>query len=42
YGHFKANRVFRRFVLRGIEKVNIEIGLMSLAHNMLKKAALTY
>lgn len=40
FGHLKANRSFRRFLLRGLPKVNIEIGLVSLAHNLLKKSTL--
>lgn len=40
FGQFKGNRSFRRFHLRGLSKVNIEVGLISLAHNLLKKAAL--
>jgi hypothetical protein len=38
FGQFKGNRSFRRFHLRGLPKVNIEVGLISLAHNLLKKA----
>jgi len=40
FGQFKSNRSFRRFYLRGLLKVNIEVGLVSLAHNLLKKAVL--
>lgn len=36
FGQIKHNRQFRRFLLRGLEKVNIEYGLVSMAHNMLK------
>jgi transposase len=39
FGQFKGNRSFRRFSLRGLPKVLIEIGLISLAHNLLKSAA---
>lgn len=39
FGQIKSNRSFRRFLLRGLPKVNIEVGLVSLAHNMLKKVA---
>jgi len=39
FGQFKGNRSFRRFSLRGLAKVSIEIGLISIAHNLLKKAA---
>lgn len=38
FGQFKGNRSFRRFYLRGLPKVNIEVGLLSIAHNLLKKA----
>jgi ABC-2 type transport system ATP-binding protein/transposase len=31
---------FRRFHLRGLEKVNIEWGFVSIAHNMRKLAAI--
>lgn len=40
FDQFKGNRSFRRFHLRGLPKVNIEVGLVSLAHNLLKKALL--
>lgn len=36
FGHIKHNRNYRRFLLRGLEKVNIELGLLSIAHNVLK------
>jgi len=36
FGQLKNNMKFSRFLLRGIEKVNVEIGLMALAHNLLK------
>lgn len=39
YGQLKWNRAFRRFLLRGLPKVNVEVGLLSIAHNLLKKAA---
>ncbi|MDQ1909310.1 transposase [Paenibacillus sp. GD4] len=39
FGQVKGNREFRRFLLRGLPKVNIEVVLLSLAHNLLKKAA---
>jgi transposase len=38
FGHLKANNKFTRFTLRGLEKVNIEFGLMALAHNLRKMA----
>lgn len=34
FGNIKQNKGFRRFHLRGIEKVNIEIGLIAIAHNL--------
>lgn len=36
FGQLKNNMKFTRFLLRGVEKVTIEIGLMALAHNLLK------
>ncbi|NIK30826.1 hypothetical protein FHS45_003985, partial [Thalassobacillus devorans] len=38
FGHIKGNRSFRRFFLRGLDKVNIEFGLVAIAHNFLKQA----
>jgi hypothetical protein len=34
FGNIKQNKGFRRFFLRGLEKVNTEIGLIALAHNL--------
>ena len=39
FGHIKHNRNFRRFMLRGLQKVHTELGLLSLAHNFIKLAA---
>nr|WP_219834385.1 transposase [Paenibacillus sp. R14(2021)] len=39
FGQLKNNRGFRRFLLRGLPKVSLEVGWLSLAHNLLKKAA---
>ncbi|WP_418041367.1 transposase [Paenibacillus xylanilyticus] len=39
FGQLKNNRGFRRFLLRGMEKVTLEVGWLSLAHNVLKLAA---
>ncbi len=39
FGNIKQNMNFKRFMLRGIEKVETEIGLIAMAHN-LKKATL--
>lgn len=38
FGQIKQNMGFRRFMLRGLEKVSTEWGLLSLAHNMCKLA----
>lgn len=35
----KHNKGFRRFMLRGMDKVEIEAGLLAIAHNLAKKAA---
>jgi len=40
FGDIKMNQEYRRFKLRGKEKVNVEFGLLSMAHNV-KKIALT-
>lgn len=39
FGIIKQNKGFKRFMLRGIEKVEIESGLLAIAHNLTKKAA---
>lgn len=39
FGNIKHNMNFKRFMLRGIDKVNVEIGLIAMAHN-LKKVSL--
>jgi len=38
FAQMKANNKFTRFTLRGLEKVNIEFGLMAVAHNLRKMA----
>lgn len=38
FGMIKNNRNYRRFLLRGIEKVEIETGLLAIAHNLKKLA----
>lgn len=38
FGNIKQNKGFRRFMLRGIDKVEIEIGLLCIAHNISKAA----
>lgn len=40
FGQMKNNRGFRRFLLRGLPKVSLEVGWLSLAHNLLKMAAM--
>ena len=40
FGQMKNNRGFRRFLLRGLQKVSLEVGWLSLAHNLLKRAAI--
>ena len=39
FGNIKHNHGFRRFMLRGKEKVAIECGLLAIAQNIRKKAA---
>lgn len=40
FGQMKNNRGFRRFLLRGLPKVSLEVGWLSLAHNLLKQATI--
>jgi len=42
FGHIKWNRDFNRFMLRGIENVSLEWGLLSIAHNMRKVWSLLF
>jgi hypothetical protein len=39
FGQLKSNNKFNRFTLRGLDKVNIEFGLMALGHNFRKWVA---
>jgi len=39
FGIIKGNKNYRKFLLRGIEKVEIEVGLLALAHNFSKIAS---
>lgn len=39
FGNIKHNHHFKRFMFRGIDKVSVETGLLALAHNLRKKAA---
>lgn len=41
FGQLKSNNRFNRFTLRGLEKVEIEFGLMALGHNLRKMVAKT-
>lgn len=41
FGQLKSNNRFNRFTLRGLEKVEIEFGLMALGHNLRKMLAKT-
>jgi hypothetical protein len=39
FANIKHNHLFKRFMMRGLDKVGIEAGLLALAHNLRKKAA---
>lgn len=39
FGRLKHNWGFRRFLLRGLEKVKTEWGILCMAHNIAKVAA---
>ncbi len=39
WGDIKYNHHFNRFMLRGIDKINVETGLLAIAHNLRKKVA---
>lgn len=38
FGHIKYNNKFNRFTLRGLDKVEIEFGLVAISHNLRKIA----
>ncbi|BAQ10201.1 transposase [Bacillus sp. OxB-1] len=40
FGHIKGNRSFRRFHLRGLDKVHVEFGIVAIVHNLLKVLAI--
>lgn len=40
WGNMKHNHHFKRFMLRGLKKVTVEIGLLSLAQNLRKKVTI--
>src|SRR4030066_647441 len=42
FGMIKGNRNYRKFLLRGLEKVEIEAGLLALSHNLRKIASRNY
>jgi len=39
FANIKHNHQFKRFMLRGIDKVTVETGLLAIAHNLRKKIA---
>jgi hypothetical protein len=39
FANIKHNKNFKRFMLRGIKKVETETGLLEIAHNLAKLAA---
>ena len=39
FGNIKQNKGFKRFILRGLQKVEIEVGLLAIANNLAKKVA---
>ena len=39
FGNIKSNKNFKRFLLTGIDKTEIEWGLLCIAHNLKKIAA---
>jgi len=39
FGNIKQNMNFKRFMLRGLDKINVEMGLIALAHNLKKLSA---
>lgn len=41
FGNIKQNKKFKRFYLRGLQKVKTEFGLIAIAHNLAKLAAAT-
>jgi transposase len=40
FGHIKGNRSFRKWSMRGLDKVHLEFGIVALAHNLLKVAGI--
>jgi len=42
FGHIKFNNKFNRFTLRGLDKVEIEFGLVAISHNLRKIAQIIF
>lgn len=42
FGHIKFNNKFNRFILRGLEKVEVEFGLVAISHNLRKLAKIMF
>ena len=42
FGNIKQNMGFKRFMLRGMEKVETEFGLIAMAHNLKKLSLMVY
>lgn len=42
FGNIKNNHQFKRFMLRGLKKVTVEVGLLSIAQNLRKKSAINH
>lgn len=42
FGHIKFNNKFNRFTLRGLEKVEVEFGLVAISHNLRKLAKIMF
>ena len=39
FANLKNNKGFKRYMLRGIDKVSIETALLAMAHNLKKRAS---
>jgi len=42
FEHIKWNRGFNRFMLRRLEKISLEWGLLSIAHNFRKSIGINF
>lgn len=38
FGNLKNNKSFKRFLCRGKDKIEVEFGLLAIAHNLAKAA----